>query len=149
MLISQTKNRRPFVLLVLNVSAVFLLLACTASCMDVPWKAVCVRANYEYTYSLATSCTWEEAAAAASPSLGTKFSNLQQRTYSCLHCTFLQMQTPVLSAILLLFPRVCMVALKAEVASVRQPVSCASDPEHAFAPVLPGISPCPSRIKKG
>lgn len=136
-------------LFVANVHAVFSLLACTASWMDVPWKSVCVYAYYEYKHSLATGWAWQEVAAAVSPLLGTRFSNLQQRTYSCLHCTFLQMQTPVLSAILLLFPCVCMVALKAEVASVRQTVSCASDPEHAFAPVLPGVFPCPSRIKKG
>lgn len=56
-------------LFVVNVSAVFSLLACTASGMDVPWKAVCVCANYEYRQSLATGWTWQEAAAAASPLL--------------------------------------------------------------------------------
>lgn len=136
-------------LFVLNVSAVFPLLACMAPCVYVPWKAVCVCAYCEYTHGRATGWTWAEAAAAASPLLGTRFSNLQQRTYSSLHCTFLQTQTPALSAFLLLLPCVCMVALKAEVASVRQPVSCASDPELAFAPVLPGAFSCPSSIKKG
>lgn len=102
-----------------------------------------------YTHSFATSCTGKRLLQQPLLYWVPDSSNLQQRTYSCLHCTFLQMQIPVLSAILLLFPCVCMVALKAEVASVQQPVSCASAPEHAFAPVLPGVFPCPSRIKKG
>lgn len=57
------------------------------------------------------------------------------------------MQTPTLSAILLLFPYVCMEAQKAEVASALQSVFCASDPCSAFAQVLSVAFPCPSNIK--
>lgn len=59
------------------------------------------------------------------------------------------MQTPILSAILLLFPCVCMQAQKVEVASALQSVFYASDPHSAFAQVLSVAFPCPSNIKKG
>ena len=59
------------------------------------------------------------------------------------------MQTPVLSAILLSFPCVCMQAQESEVASVLQSVSCASDPYSAIARVLSEAFPYSSSTKKG
>lgn len=73
-----------------------------------------------------------------------RISILPQVTHFCPHCTYLQRQTPILSATLLLFPCVCIQVQKVEVASVLPSVFCAFDPFSAFVPVPSVAFPYPS-----